>query len=101
MRSHTLAFEFEVPDDDAEDGLRVLQVEAKVRVSPYDPGNICGPADSWYPPEGGEVEIDSVKIDGKEWKEADWPHDLVEAIESRAVEAEEKMAEDDRRFGYE
>ena len=30
-------------------------------VSPYDPGRTWGPPENCYPPEGGEVEITSVK----------------------------------------
>ncbi|MEN6547586.1 MAG: hypothetical protein ABFE07_16250 [Armatimonadia bacterium] len=88
MRSHSLEFEFEVPDDDAEDGLRVVTVEAEVKVSPYDAGKCYGDPNSCYPPEGGEVEIDSVKIDGKLWPENEWPKGLAEEIERQAAENE-------------
>ncbi len=99
MRSHSLEFEFEVSDDDAEDGLRVLKVEAEVKVSPYDAGCCSGPPESCYPPEGGEVEIDSVTIDGKPWVEKDWPQGLIVIIEYEARAAEEKATSDDRKWG--
>lgn len=99
MRSHYLEFEFEAPDNDAEDGLRVLKVEAEVKVSPYDAGCCSGPPESCYPPEGGEVEIDSVKIDGKTWEEKDWPQGLTVVIEYEARAAEEKATRDDRKWG--
>lgn len=99
MRSHSLEFEFEAPDDEAEDGLRVLKVEAEVKVSPYDDGCCSGPPESCYPPEGGEVEIDSVKIDGKPWPESQWPQGLAKAIEDAAISAEERAAIDDSKWG--
>ena len=101
MRSHSLEFEFEVPDDDAEDGLRVVTVEAEVKVSPYDAGCCSGPPESCYPPEGGEVEIDSVKIDGKVWPESQWPKGLANAIENEATYAEERATRDDQKWGSE
>ncbi|PSJ60793.1 hypothetical protein [Pseudaminobacter soli (ex Li et al. 2025)] len=33
------------------------EVSVEYTISAYDPGNTYGPAESCYPPEGGEVEI--------------------------------------------
>ena len=33
---------------------------ARGTVTPYDPGRCSGPPEDCYPPEGGEVEIDSI-----------------------------------------
>jgi hypothetical protein len=91
MRSYLLEFKFEIETpDDPENDLREVSVYADVKVSPYDPGCCSGPADSCYPPEGGEVEIDLVKIDGVAWPEPQWPKGLIEVIEKRAF----KMSQD-------
>lgn len=42
------------------------EVEVTYTISAYDPGRIFGPPELCYPPEGGEVEILSVKRDGQE-----------------------------------
>lgn len=59
MREHSTAFE-RVTDDDA------VEVEVFYTISDYDPGVLSGPPEDCYPPEGGEVEIQRVMLDGKE-----------------------------------
>ena len=44
-----------------DDGSEVL---IEYQLSPYDPGVSCGPAESCYPPEGGEIEASEVTSDG-------------------------------------
>ena len=44
------------------------ELDVDFEMEPYDPGNACGPMDSCYPPEGGEIEINQIEIisiDGK------------------------------------
>lgn len=62
-RTHFTSFE---RDDDTE-------VTVEYTISPYDPGVSSGPAEDCYPPEGGEVEIISVKDDAG--KSVDWTDD--------------------------
>jgi hypothetical protein len=50
-RTHFTSFE---RDDETE-------VTVEYTISPYDPGVSSGPPENCYPPEGGEVEIVSVK----------------------------------------
>ena len=89
MRSHSLDFNFDVETTgDPENEFRTVHVEADVRVSSIDPGNCCGPPESCYPSEGGEVEIDTVLIDGAKVDEPSWPKGLATAIEENAVARE-------------
>lgn len=46
--------------------------EIECDVTPYDPGRTYGPPEKCYPPEGGECEIVSVKLNGKEIPYAEW-----------------------------
>lgn len=39
-----------------------LEFVIEADVSPYDPGRTCGPPESCYPPEGGEVEIAEIRL---------------------------------------
>ena len=92
MRSrgyHRFSLEFSLDidtPDDPENELREVHVEADVKVSNYDPGCTSGPPESCYPPEGGEVEIESVAIDGVETPEVGWPKGLADVIEQKAFE---------------
>lgn len=62
--------------------------EIECYLTPYDPGRTYGPPEKCYPPEGGECEILSVKLNGVEVK--DWEKsidkDMEEAIAVAAVE---------------
>mgnify|MGYP000196209533 FL=1 len=40
------------------------EIHLTYTITPYDPGNTYGPAESCYPPEGGEVEILSAEEGG-------------------------------------
>lgn len=58
--------------------------DIECEVTPYDPGRTYGPPENCYPPEGGEVEILSIKLNGKEV-----PAELWEKIGLDRVHAEE------------
>jgi hypothetical protein len=62
-RTHETYFE-------REDGTEVC---VEYTITPYDPGVSSGPAEICYPPEGGEVEIISVKDESG--KSLDWTAD--------------------------
>lgn len=53
--SRSPAFSIDLPLEDAHLTLRV-----EGTATPYDPGRTSGPPEDCYPPEGGEVEIDTV-----------------------------------------
>ena len=54
--------------------------------TPYDPGQTWGPPEVCYPPEGGEVEVELVRVRGSE---ADISHllglDTLKAIEEHVM----------------
>jgi hypothetical protein len=60
------------------------EVTVEYSITPYDPGVSSGPAESCYPPEGGEVEIVKVFSDDDPdlaWtdaEEADWSSRIAE-----------------------
>lgn len=53
-RAHP-AFSIDLPLEDAH-----LMLRVEGTATPYDPGRTSGPPEDCYPPEGGEVEIDTV-----------------------------------------
>lgn len=68
-------------------------------VTPYDPGRTYGPPEKCYPPEGGEVEIESVCKDGVEIPYEDWEKIGLYSAEARriedaALEKADKLAEE-------
>jgi len=48
MRHHTITRPFSL--------MLTGTFSASFTTTPYDPGNVCGPPENCYPPEGGEVE---------------------------------------------
>jgi hypothetical protein len=73
MRTHYMTFE---RDDETE-------VTVEYTISAYDPGVSSGPAESCYPPEGGEVEIikvfsDSGDVKWTDEEDADWSQRIFE-----------------------
>jgi hypothetical protein len=77
-------------DRDADDEATTLEVAGTVTA--YDPGRTCGPPESCYPPEGGEVEIESVTllVDGQPSRELS--ADDLTGREIRAVERQALLA---------
>lgn len=64
MSTHTITFEVERGEDET---YKVLSLEITGHVSPYVPAKTWGPPENCYPAEGGEVEIESILLDGKVW----------------------------------
>lgn len=65
-------------------------------VTPFRRGRTWGHPDTWYPDEGGEVEIDSVCVDpGNGIDGAKWDGELTEAEAADALDALLRCAEDD------
>jgi hypothetical protein len=54
----TLEWSIELPD-----GTEVMY-DIECDVTPYDPGVSYGPPERCYPPEGGEVDVTSIKLQG-------------------------------------
>lgn len=70
-----------------------IEIEVEFSATPYDPGVCSGPPENCYPPEGGEVEIESVTYQDK-------PIELSEAdMEKLQKEIEQKVA--DGEFDHE
>ena len=84
-RMYEASFNQKLPNGD--------EVDVTIKFSGYyDPGNVCGPMDNCYPPEG-EVNIKSIAIengpdqDFDEWAaKVGLPEADLEAIESRLME---------------
>lgn len=82
---------------ETEDGIEVYRIEGTV--SDYDPGVTSGPVDRCYPPEGGEVEIDTVyRIDDDgnetEVENYDFSSKEMREIESRMADSVEQYEPD-------
>ena len=75
------------------------EVTVEYTISAFDPGCTYGPAENCYPPEGGEVEIISVKdLDGKP---VQWTDDEAEAwadwiAQNHDFSVEQEYYEDER-----
>lgn len=71
--------------------------EIECDVTPYDPGRTYGPPEKCYPPEGGECEIVSVKLNGKEIPYELWVQIGLDAkVEGEIEEAvADKLSEQD------
>jgi len=89
--------EFPIYTDDG-DTETIYEIECDV--TPYDPGRTWGDPEKCYPPEGGEVEIVSVKLNGKEIPYAEWEKIVAwsadDSLTSRPVSRSEE-----RRVGKE
>lgn len=72
MNKHTckVTFDYTIEGDGKDYKDVVLEVTATRE--PYDPGVTNAAPENCYPPEGGEVEILTVKVDGKEVPESEW-----------------------------
>lgn len=77
------------------DGDTETLYEIECDVTPYDPGYTSGPPEKCYPPEGGECEIVSVKLNGKEIPYELWAQIGLDAkVEGEIAEAaEERLSE--------
>ena len=65
-------------------------------VTPFRRGRTWGHPDTWYPDEGGEVEIDSVCVDpGNGIDGAAWTGELTDAESADVLDALRLAAEDD------
>ena len=85
-----------------------VEIKFDCSVSAYDPGKLSGPPEDCYPPEGGEVEIIEVWVEGKRVDDmlADFlgerfrseveekaPEYVMDAFEAAAEDAAEAKAE--------
>lgn len=84
--------EFPIYTDDGETET-IYEIECDV--TPYDPGRTWGDPEKCYPPEGGECEIVSVKLNGKEIPYAEWEKIGLDAKceEEIAEAANERLSE--------
>jgi hypothetical protein len=64
--STTLYVEPEGPECEGHE-LGELEVEVEGVVNPYVPARLSGHPDTWCPEEGGDVEITSAKVEGRDW----------------------------------
>jgi hypothetical protein len=39
-----------------------FEVVCNVDITPYDPGNTSGPVEACYPPEGGDIDINDIRL---------------------------------------
>jgi hypothetical protein len=58
---------FNVLRDDPQGQEQELDLLVTANVTPVRPARISGPPENCYPAEGGEVEIESIKLDGSPW----------------------------------
>lgn len=66
-----------------------IEIEVEFGATPYDPGVSNGPPEACYPPEGGEVEIESITYNGKAIELSDDDQKKVqEEIEQKVADGE-------------
>lgn len=79
-------------DDDCV--LTEKEYEVSASVSKYVPAKISGPPENCYPAEGGEVEIDSITLNGKDVDLEDFSPKEIEKMEEQLFEAAQDDADD-------